>query len=77
MTGTQDSSLLQMAARLRATISAHSPTPQVHAQREQGYQRFVEEWCRDPWNAEQARLHGEEWLRACYNSAALGYAGHS
>lgn len=77
MTGTADDSLLQMAARLRATISKHSPSPQQAERREREYQRFVVEWCRDPWNAEQARLHGEGWLRACFNSAALAYAGHS
>lgn len=39
------------------------------------YHAFVRDWCKHPWNAEQAAKHGEGWLRACFNSAALAYAG--
>ena len=74
MTGTADSSLVQAEDRLRALISKHSPTPHQAERREREFQRFAEHWCLDPWNAEQARQHGEPWLRACFNSAALGYA---
>jgi hypothetical protein len=50
-------------------------TPVQQARREREFQAFVRDWCKDPWNAEQAALHGEGWLRACFGSAALAYAG--
>lgn len=45
------------------------------ARLEREYQAFVRDWCKDPWNAEQAEKIGEGWLRSCFSSAALAYAG--
>ena len=42
---------------------------------EREFRTFARLWCQNPWNAEQAAKHGEGWLRACFNSAALAYAG--
>lgn len=42
---------------------------------EREFQAFARIWCQNPWNAEQAEKHGEGWLRACFSSAALAYAG--
>lgn len=58
--------------RLLASIPPLTSAQQ--ARREREFQAFVRDWCKDPWNAEQAALHGEGWLRACFSSAALAYA---
>ena len=59
----------------RLLASVPPLTPAQQSRREREFQAFVRDWCKDPWNAEQAALHGEGWLRACFNSAALAYAG--
>lgn len=56
-----------------ALLAKHRLTPEQEARREINFQHFVREWTRDPWRAEQAATAGEEWLRACFNSAALAY----
>lgn len=73
MIGIPDSSLTTASDRLRAMIAAHSPTPEQLEKRKLALRHFEEQWCRDPWRAEQVRLNGQAWLEACFDSAALAY----